>query len=104
MVYRTYESEKNMEERVISEGVKHYASIYREVGELIGPENTKKIFECFKGQQVTFPQRLYDKQYVTEYVKIHYDGTNLKELALKFSYTERYIREMLKDEKGDYLE
>lgn len=74
----------------------NYASVYREMAEIIGVESTKRLYEDFKGQQITFPQRLYAREYVEEYVKKNYDGKNLKELARKFSYTERHIREMIK--------
>ena len=74
----------------------NYASVYREMAEIIGVENTKRLYEDFKGQQITFPQRLYSKEYVQEYVKSNYNGKNLRDLALKFSYTERHIRELIK--------
>lgn len=35
-------------------------SVYREINELIGAENTTTLYEYFKGQQVTFPIHMYD--------------------------------------------
>ncbi len=67
------------------------------MAEIVGVEKTKLIYENFRGQQVTFPQRLYDREYVTGYVKDHYNGKNLKELSFQFGYSERRIREMLKE-------
>lgn len=74
-----------------------FVSIYSEMAEIIGTENTYKIFMHFRGQSTTFPQRLYSTQYVENYVKEHYDGTNLREFAKEFNYSERRIRQFLKE-------
>lgn len=71
--------------------------VYREMAELVGVENAFKIFEHFKGQQRTFPQKIYNMDYVKTYVKKNYDGTNLRMLAKKFNYSERRIRQILKE-------
>jgi len=75
-----------------------FVSIYCEMAEIVGTENTYKIFEHFRGQSTTFPQRIYSTQYVVQYVKEHYDGTNLREFARMFNYSERQIRQFLKSE------
>lgn len=73
--------------------------IYGEMAEVIGVEATISIYEQFKGQQITFPARLYKKSYVRKEVNSRYDGTNLKILAKEFNYTERWIRDMIYKEK-----
>lgn len=73
-----------------------FVSIYCEMAEIVGVENTCKLFECFRGQSTSFPQRLYNIQYVERYVKENYDGTNLREFAKMFNYSERRIRQLLK--------
>lgn len=65
---------------------------YEEIAEIIGVEATIAIFNELKGQQITFPSRLYKKSYVIKEVNLRYDGDNLKELAREFNYTERWIR------------
>lgn len=79
----------------IGEVQSKYVSVYHELEELVGKDNTLKIYESFKGQDISFPQRLYRVEYVEAYVKKHYDGKNLRELAKKFGYTERSIRRLL---------
>ncbi len=69
--------------------------IYRELAEIIGVELTIAVFNELKGQQITFPSRLYERDYVIEEVKIRYNGANLKELAREFNYTERWIRKLI---------
>lgn len=68
--------------------------IYREMCSIIGLENTQKIYEFYKGQVISFPARIYAKEYVMEVLKSEYDGTNAKELARRLGYTERWIRKL----------
>ena len=35
------------------------AEIYNQLVELVGIENTEEIYKNMKGQQITFPMRLY---------------------------------------------
>ena len=69
--------------------------IYSEIAEVVGVEDAFKLYEHFRGQQMNFPQRIYSTEYVTQYVKTHYDGTNLREFAKQFNYSERRIRQLL---------
>ena len=71
------------------------APVYAEMAQIIGVDNTIRIHEHFKGHQVSMPQRLYNTEYVEEYVKENYNGKNVKELAEKFQYSERRIRQFL---------
>ena len=71
------------------------ADVYSQLLDLIGEEHTKVIYETFRGQQVTFPKRFYKKEYVVKKIKEKYDGTNLKELAREFDYTDRHLRKLM---------
>lgn len=75
-----------------SEGV---ADIYNQLIEAIGFDNTKKVFEIFKGQQIAFPKRFYKQEYVIKKVMEMYDGRNINELAREFDYTDRYLRRLI---------
>ena len=66
--------------------------IYKEIADIIGVEATIAIYKELRGQQVTFPTRLYERNYVIKEVNSRYNGTNLKDLAREFDYTERWIR------------
>lgn len=72
-------------------------SVYKEIAEVVGVDNTFRIYEHFRGQQLSFPTRIYSTDYVEGYVKLNYDGTNLGAFAKKFNYSERRIRDFLKD-------
>lgn len=78
---------------------KDFVPVYEEIALIIGEEQTIKLYNNFRGQQITFPQRLYTTTYVTKYVNENYNGKNVRELARKFGYSERRIREFLKGQK-----
>ena len=74
-----------------------YNSVYREMIEMIGLDNMLKIYLRFKGQQITFPVRLYDPHLLSALIVKEFDGTNVRELARKYDYSEKTIRRMLHD-------
>ena len=74
-----------------------YNDIYKEISEIVGLDNTLKIYLRFKGQQITFPVRLYNAHMIQQSVIKEYDGTNIAELAQKYDYSEKTIRRMIKD-------
>ena len=73
------------------------AGIYREIAEIAGEEIARTIHANFKGQQVVFPNKLYSSQYIAEKIQLEYDGKNIRQLAMKYSYTERWLRKIIKD-------
>lgn len=74
-----------------------YNAVYKEMSELIGLDATLKLYLRFKGQQVTFPVRLYDPYQIQQNVIREFDGSNVTQLAQKYDYSERTIRRMLKE-------
>ena len=74
-----------------------YNEIYKEISEIIGLEATLKLYLRFKGQQISFPTRLYNPHMIQQNVIKEYDGTNIAFLAKKYDYSEKTIRRMIKD-------
>lgn len=74
-----------------------YNTVYKEISEIVGLDATLKIYLRFKGQQVSFPVRLYNPHLIQQNVIKEYDGTNVKELAKKYDYSEKTIRRMIRD-------
>lgn len=70
--------------------------IYADLCGLIGLEKTLVIYSAFKGEQVTFPMRLISKDFSAQRICEKYDGTNLKQLASEYGYSERWVREIIK--------
>ena len=87
----------NEEVDILKKEVELYNDIYKEISEIVGLEATLKIYLRFKGQQVTFPVRLYSPHLIQQSVIKEYDGTNIAYLAQKYDYSEKTIRRMIKD-------
>lgn len=78
-----------------------YNSVYKEISEIVGLDATLKIYLHFKGQQVSFPVRLYNPHLIQRNVIKEFDGANIKELAKKYDYSEKTIRRMIRDSVED---
>ena len=89
--------ELNQEETVVSSESEYYHDIYRELAELIGVQNTKKIWERLHGLSVQFPQRLYSRTYSREFVREHMDTMTIKDMAIQLSLTDRRVRQIIKE-------
>ena len=74
-----------------------YNAVYKEISEIVGLDATLKLYLRFKGQQITFPVRLYSPHLIQQNVIKEYDGTNIAELAQKYDYSEKTIRRMIRD-------
>ena len=70
--------------------------VYRDIAEEIGLENTLIIFNLFHGTQISFPNRLFSKEYIHKAIINEYDGNNVPQLAQKYNYSERSIWRILK--------
>ena len=83
-----------------------YNAVYREICEIVGLDATLKIYLRFKGQQISFPVRLYNPHLIQQNVIKEYDGRNIRDLAKKYDYSEKTIRRMIRDslEDGDGAE
>ena len=73
--------------------------VYRDIADEIGIENTVVIYKLFHGTQVSFPTRLFSKEYIHEAIVNEYNGNNVPQLAQKYNYSERSIWRILKSKK-----
>ena len=73
-----------------------FNSIYGEISEEFGFEVAIRMYQMYKGMQISFPIRLFNPEYVKRQIPIEYDGTNIKQLAKKYGYSEKTIRRMIK--------
>ena len=72
-------------------------SIYNELADLLGIDAVLKIHSAYRGQQITFPVELFSKEFFVWQIVNEYNGYNVKQLATKFGYSEKWIRKILKD-------
>lgn len=73
--------------------------VYRDIADEIGLENTLAIYKLFHGTQISFPIRLFSKEYTHQAIISEYNGNNIPQLAQKYNYSERSIWRILKLKK-----
>ncbi len=72
------------------------AGVYREIAEITNEDTAVLLFHNFRGQQVVFPNKLYASSYTAQRIREEYDGKNVRDLALKYGFTEKWVRTILK--------
>jgi len=75
--------------------------VYKEVSERLGIDAAMEIYQLFKGQQICFPVRFFNPARIQQNIIKEYDGTNIRTLALKYNYSEKTIRRIIKDHLKD---
>ncbi|WP_081378434.1 Mor transcription activator family protein [Paraclostridium sordellii] len=76
-----------------------YKGIYGEMIAILGEDTVKKIHENYKGQQVTFPMKLYSKEYIDWYINANKDKKNVKQLSKELGYSMKWITNIMKNKK-----
>ncbi|MBQ7085991.1 MAG: Mor transcription activator family protein [Clostridia bacterium] len=74
-----------------------FNTIYRDIADRLGTDIAIEIYSMFKGQQISFPKRLLNPSRIQRNIIQEYDGTNIKDLAIKYDYSERMIRKIIQD-------
>ena len=96
-----------MDKEDMSRRSENYRGIYKDMVEFLVDEITLKVYENYKGQQVTFPMRLYSDKYVIDYLNKYYNGKNLKQISRKLGYTCNWLQKVInkngisKSERGE---
>lgn len=72
-------------------------SAYSEFANLLGIDAVLKIHAEYRGQQVFFPMELFSKDFIKQQIIDEYNGSNVKQLATKYGYTEKWVKKILKE-------
>ena len=72
-------------------------SAYSELANIIGIDAVLKIHATYRGQQIFFPVDLFIKDFIKNQFIEEYDGYNVRHLASKYGYTEKWIKKILKE-------
>lgn len=75
-------------------------STYKRLDEIVGEEGMLKLFEEYRGQQINFPMRIYDRDKVANKVRSNYTGENLTELSKLYHYSDRWMKKIINNGKG----
>lgn len=70
---------------------------YSELATLLGIDTVLQIHAKYRGTQMFFPVELFSREFIISQIINEYDGYNIKQLATKYGYTEKWIRKILKD-------
>ena len=70
---------------------------YSEIANLLGIEAALKLHSKYRGTQIFFPVELFSRDFIVKQIVEEYNGYNVRELATKYGYTEKWIRKILKD-------
>lgn len=85
------------------ENYKKYISIYGEIAQVLSnPKDVERIYELLKGQTISFPQKLYSKEFMKEYIKQNYGSETAREVASFLGISDRRVRQIAseKEEKN----
>ena len=74
-----------------------FNDVYKEIGNALGLDAALIIYQMYKGQQITFPIHLFNSKRIQKSVIKEYDGSNIRELAKRYGYSEKTVRRMIKD-------
>ena len=72
-------------------------AVYKEISEKLGMDTAMSIYQMFKGQQISFPVRFFNPEKIQQIIVREYDGTNIRTLAIKYNYSEKTVRRIIKD-------
>lgn len=90
---------ENREVELLGNDISGLNDVYRDIADEIGVENTLKLYNMFRGTQVSFPNRLFSKEHIHNAIISEYNGNNIAGLAQKYNYSERSIWRILKSKK-----
>ena len=71
--------------------------VYREISEKLGMDTAMEIYKMFRGQQINFPVRFFSPVKVQQIILKEYNGENIRALAIKYNYSEKTVRRIIKD-------
>lgn len=82
------------------EEYKKYISVYGEIAQVLtNPKDVERVYELLKGQTVSFPQKLYSKDYMKEYIRKNYGNETAREIASILGISDRRVRQIAKERK-----
>ena len=72
-------------------------AVYKEISEKLGMDTAMSIYQMFKGQQISFPVRFFNPEKIKQIIVQEYDGTNVRTMAIKYGYSEKSVRRIIKE-------
>lgn len=80
--------------------IDRYSEFYREIYRIVdNPEITEALWEAFRGLTLSFPRRLYSKEYIYAYISENYGKEKVQVIARHLDMSERRIRQIASEIK-----
>ena len=77
-----------------------YSEFYREIYRIVdNPEITEALWKSFRGLTLSFPRRLYSKEYIHAYISEHYGKEKVQTIARHLDMSERRVRQIASEIK-----
>ncbi len=86
---------KDEEVTAVNSNPERYSGVYKELAELLGDAATMKIWKRFSGLNITFPQKLYSKEFREEFIRENMDLMKPAEMAKALGLSERRVRQIM---------
>ena len=72
-----------------------YSGVYKELAELLGDAATQKIWKRFSGLNITFPQKLYSKEFRKDFIRENMEQMKPSDIAKSLGLSERRVRQII---------
>lgn len=72
-------------------------AVYQDISEKLGMDIALELYQMFKGQQISFPMRFFNPAKIKQLIVQEYNGENIKTLAVKYGYSEKTVRRIIKN-------
>lgn len=83
-------------EKSIYDNPVNWQAVYSELVDIIGSDNTLKVFHSFRGTTVNFPMRLVKREVIITAVKQDFaKGLKVRQIGNKYDLAERTVQKYL---------
>lgn len=73
---------------------------YCEIASLLGVKNAVTLYKAYRGQQINFPVKFFNSDYIAKCIVEEAESKSVKQLATKYGYSEKWVRKLIKENQG----
>lgn len=85
--------------------IEDYCEFYQELYRMVNDsEAMQEIYERYRGLTITFPKKLYSKEYVHKYLAENYGKVKIQVMARHLELSERRVRQLISEIKREWNE
>ena len=74
-----------------------YSELYKELAGLIGDSAVRKLWQAYGGLTITFPKRLYSKEYTRQFIHDNMDTMKPTQIARECQLSDRRVRQIIRE-------